>query len=266
MQLTLYSEGSLFGGCGEDNLAKQRSNHRNNAGGQECGQSCENGGIGAQKSNHNTKRSRNEGNDTDIRKLFNVFILIQTVRTVVNIVVNNHSSAKGGNAYAKDIEEANEIVYKAESAEDGRENTEDSGQQPTRNSVGADGITKAKNGTIQIVVIGSPGSYNQNETSKYAKTYLIDKDVTQVCRAIRTCKICTNQLNDTEGDQEAYEGAHYSILIALGITGNVGDVAAICDSKGRFGFKLTAPYDENRRKAASELAKKNTERLRRQEQ
>ena len=36
-------------------------------------------------------------------------------------------------------------------------------------------------------------------------------------------------------------------------------------SKGRFGFKLTAPYDENRRKAASELAKKNTERLRRQE-
>lgn len=184
MQLTLYSEGSLFGGCGEDNLAKQRSNHRNNAGGQECGQSCENGGIGAQKSNHNTKRSRNEGNDTDIRKLFNVFILIQTVRTVVNIVVNNHSSAKGGNAYAKDIEEANEIVYKAESAEDGRENTEDSGQQPTRNSVGADGITKAKNGTIQIVVIGSPGSYNQNETSKYAKTYLIDKDVTQVCRAI----------------------------------------------------------------------------------
>ena len=35
--------------------------------------------------------------------------------------------------------------------------------------------------------------------------------------------------------------------------------------KGRFGFKLTAPYDESRRKAASELAKKNTERLRRQE-
>ena len=37
-------------------------------------------------------------------------------------------------------------------------------------------------------------------------------------------------------------------------------------SKGRFGFKLTAPYDENRRKSASELAKKNTERLRGQEQ
>ena len=37
-------------------------------------------------------------------------------------------------------------------------------------------------------------------------------------------------------------------------------------SKGRFGFKLTAPYDENRRKAASELAKKNTQRLRRQAQ
>ena len=37
-------------------------------------------------------------------------------------------------------------------------------------------------------------------------------------------------------------------------------------SKGRFGFKLTAPYDENRRKAASELAKNNTERLSRQEQ
>ncbi|MBE6929804.1 MAG: hypothetical protein E7463_05930 [Ruminococcaceae bacterium] len=32
-------------------------------------------------------------------------------------------------------------------------------------------------------------------------------------------------------------------------------------SKGRFGFKLTAPYDENRRKAASELAKKNVGRL-----
>lgn len=27
--------------------------------------------------------------------------------------------------------------------------------------------------------------------------------------------------------------------------------------KGRFGFKLTAPYSEHRRKAASELAKKN---------
>ena len=37
-------------------------------------------------------------------------------------------------------------------------------------------------------------------------------------------------------------------------------------SKGRFGFKLTAPYDESRRKAASELAKKNTERLRRRDQ
>ena len=37
-------------------------------------------------------------------------------------------------------------------------------------------------------------------------------------------------------------------------------------SKGRFGFKLTAPYDENRCKAASELAKRNIERLRRQEQ
>ena len=35
-------------------------------------------------------------------------------------------------------------------------------------------------------------------------------------------------------------------------------------SKGRFGFKLTAPYTEERRKAASDLAKKNTERLRRQ--
>lgn len=37
-------------------------------------------------------------------------------------------------------------------------------------------------------------------------------------------------------------------------------------SKGRFGFKLTAPYTEERRKAASDLAKKNTERLRRKEQ
>ena len=35
-------------------------------------------------------------------------------------------------------------------------------------------------------------------------------------------------------------------------------------NKGRFGFKLTAPYSEERRKAASELAKKNTKRLRRQ--
>ena len=33
-------------------------------------------------------------------------------------------------------------------------------------------------------------------------------------------------------------------------------------SKGRFSFKLTAPYSEERRKAASELAKKNTKRLR----
>lgn len=35
-------------------------------------------------------------------------------------------------------------------------------------------------------------------------------------------------------------------------------------SKGRFGFKLTAPYTEERRKAASNLAMKNAERLRRQ--
>ena len=34
-------------------------------------------------------------------------------------------------------------------------------------------------------------------------------------------------------------------------------------SKGRFGFKLTAPYDENRRKAASDLAKNYTKNLRR---
>lgn len=31
--------------------------------------------------------------------------------------------------------------------------------------------------------------------------------------------------------------------------------------KGRFGFKLTAPYSEERRKAAGELAKKHTEHL-----
>ncbi len=36
--------------------------------------------------------------------------------------------------------------------------------------------------------------------------------------------------------------------------------------KGRFGFKLTAPYNEERRKAASDLAQKNTERLRRKSQ
>ena len=36
-------------------------------------------------------------------------------------------------------------------------------------------------------------------------------------------------------------------------------------SKGRFGFKLTTPYDENRRKAASELAKNYTKNLRRNE-
>ena len=35
-------------------------------------------------------------------------------------------------------------------------------------------------------------------------------------------------------------------------------------NKGRFGFKLTAPYSEERRKAVSELAKKNTKRLRSQ--
>ena len=35
-------------------------------------------------------------------------------------------------------------------------------------------------------------------------------------------------------------------------------------NKERSGFKLTAPYSEERRKAASELAKKNTKRLRRQ--
>ena len=35
-------------------------------------------------------------------------------------------------------------------------------------------------------------------------------------------------------------------------------------NKVHFGFKLTAPYSEKRRKVASELAKKNTERLRRQ--
>lgn len=36
--------------------------------------------------------------------------------------------------------------------------------------------------------------------------------------------------------------------------------------KGRFGFKLTPPYNEERRKAASDLAQKNTERLRRKSQ
>ena len=35
--------------------------------------------------------------------------------------------------------------------------------------------------------------------------------------------------------------------------------------KGRFGFKLTAPYSEERRKAAGELAKKHTKNLRRNE-
>lgn len=35
--------------------------------------------------------------------------------------------------------------------------------------------------------------------------------------------------------------------------------------KGRFGFKLTAPYSKERRKAASDLAKKHTKNLRRKE-
>lgn len=35
--------------------------------------------------------------------------------------------------------------------------------------------------------------------------------------------------------------------------------------KGRFGFKLTAPYSKERRKAASALAKKHTKNLRRKE-
>lgn len=35
--------------------------------------------------------------------------------------------------------------------------------------------------------------------------------------------------------------------------------------KGRFGFKLTALYSEERRKAAGELAKKHTKNLRRSE-
>lgn len=35
--------------------------------------------------------------------------------------------------------------------------------------------------------------------------------------------------------------------------------------KGRFGFKLTAPYSEERRKAVGELAKKHTKNLRRSE-
>ena len=35
-------------------------------------------------------------------------------------------------------------------------------------------------------------------------------------------------------------------------------------NKGCSGFKLTVPYSEERRKAARELAKKNTKRLRRQ--
>jgi len=35
--------------------------------------------------------------------------------------------------------------------------------------------------------------------------------------------------------------------------------------KGRFGFRLTAPYTEERRRAASDLAKKNTQNLRRNE-
>lgn len=35
--------------------------------------------------------------------------------------------------------------------------------------------------------------------------------------------------------------------------------------KGRFGFRLTAPYTEERRKAASDLAKKHTKNLRRNE-
>lgn len=35
--------------------------------------------------------------------------------------------------------------------------------------------------------------------------------------------------------------------------------------KGRFGFRLTAPYTEERRRAASDLAKKHTKNLRRTE-
>ena len=58
-------------------------------------------------------------------------------------------------------------------------------------------------------------------------------------------------------------------MTSLPVLQKYGEVFLLFDNhftKGRFGFKLTAPYDETRRKAASELAKKNTERLRRQEQ
>ena len=37
----------------------------------------------------------------------------------------------------------------------------------------------------------------------------------------------------------------------------------LCHQKGRFGIRLAAPYSEKRRQAASELAKKNTQNLRR---
>ena len=43
----------------------------------------------------------------------------------------------------------------------------------------------------------------------------------------------------------------------------VGKMKQFADRKGRFGIRLTAPYSEKRRQAASELAKKNTQNLRR---
>ncbi len=72
----------------------------------------------------------------------------------------------------------------------------------------------------------------------------------------------------------------YNIALKNGLTEHVGNYPYECRvidddgnscltfevSKWRLSFKLTVPYDEKRRKAASELAKENTRRLREQKQ
>ena len=60
-----------------------------------------------------------------------------------------------------------------------------------------------------------------------------------------------------------YAGKYPSECWLIGDDGN--GCLELGVSKGCFGFKLTSPYDEKRRKTASELANKNTERLRRKE-
>lgn len=86
------------------------------------------------------------------------------------------------------------------------------------------------------------------ESTWQTKENIIQKKLLPCFGKRKICEITTKDVIAWQNEMLAYRDKNHKTFAV---------------KKGRFGIRLTAPYSEKRRQAASELAKKNTQNLRR---